>query len=86
MMAKGNPAGNKANLPFPPFNDEEKREILVLARYRESFSYEDIARILNEIFKKYNKGCRTAKGVQKFLTKPVEKEVHDGTMQTTKAT
>jgi hypothetical protein len=69
MMAKGNPGGNKANLPYPELSDQEKREILVLSRYRESFSYEDIARILNEVFREHNKGCRTREGVKKFIAK-----------------
>jgi DNA-directed RNA polymerase specialized sigma24 family protein len=73
-MAKGNPGGHKANLPFPELSDEEKREILILSRYRESFSYQDIAQILNEVFKEYNKGCRTREGVKKFLAKPQEPE------------
>lgn len=74
-MVKGNPKGNPNNLPNPPLNDEEKREILMLSRYRESFSHADIARILNEVFAAYNKGCRTKKGVEKFLANPRDLEI-----------
>ncbi len=73
-MAKGNPQGNAQNFPFPKYKDEEKLLITKLARYRESFSYEDIARILNEVFKEYNKGCRTGDGIKKYLSKPAEKK------------
>ena len=79
-MAKGNPTGNSKNFPFPKYNDEEKRLIYRLARYPESFSREDIARTLNDVFKDYNKGCRTGDGIKKFLAKK-EKEVQNGPMQ-----
>lgn len=72
------PAAPPSNLPYPPLSLEEKQEILVLSRYRESFSHADIARVLNEVFKAYNKGCRTRKGVEKFLAKPQEPEMAAG--------
>ena len=68
-MAKGNPGGNPATLPQLKYSDEEKRTIDVLSRYRESFSHEDIARTLNTVFVAYNRGCRTGKGVQKYIAK-----------------
>ena len=80
-MAKGNPGGNKTSLPYPQLNEAEQVLILRLARYRESFSHEDIARILNEVFKDHNKGCRTRDGVKKFIAKK-EKEVQSGPVQT----
>ena len=80
-MAKGNPGGNKTSLPFPQLNEAEQVLILRLARYRESFSHEDIARILNEVFKDHNKGCRTRDGVKKFIAKK-EKEEQSGPVQT----
>jgi hypothetical protein len=64
---RGNPGGNPENLPYPALSFEEKLQILVLSRYHESFSREDIARVLNEVFGKYNHGCRTRKGIEKFL-------------------
>ena len=79
-MAKSNPTGNKSSLPYPALSEGEQLLILRLARYRESFSHEDIARTLNEVFQEHNKGCRTRDGVKKFIAKK-EKEVQSGPVQ-----
>jgi hypothetical protein len=70
---KGTPGGNPTNLPNIPLCDEEMDTIDKLSRYRESFSHDDIAGILNQQFGKYNMGRRSGKGVQKYLTDPSRK-------------
>jgi len=67
-MAKGNPRGNPENLPNTPLSDEEMDTIDMLSRYRESFSHDDIAKVLNQKFGNHNKGRRTGKGVQSYLS------------------
>lgn len=73
-MAKGNPGGNPSNLAHISLSLEEMDTIDKLSRYRESFSHEDIAKILNQQFAGHNKGTRSGKGVQKYLTDPDRKE------------
>ena len=73
-MAKGNPKGSPGNLPNIPLSTEEMDQIDLLSRYRESFSHEDIARVLNTRFPDHNHGQRTGKGVQGYLNDPQRKE------------
>jgi hypothetical protein len=73
-MAKGNPGGNPSNLTHISYSSEEMDTIDKLSRYRESFSYEDIAQVLNQNFAEHNKGTRSGKGIQKYLTDPNRKE------------